>query len=482
MSTLETKVLAAVLPNSPARFETLTLSGIKASNFKDPHLKSLFIYIDSYYADHLCVIPEWALKERAVRKHSPEYALGLIELYRRLSKDDIAETDFREAIALIKDDELRMKTAEILVTAREMMAGTYYDEYTNTMLSGQKSTREFLQENLRNLEVVDTVAAPEGDVRDDVEKIWLDYENKEKNPDELGGIKYGIAEVDEFTGGVRAGELVLVAGYSGSGKSQIVTSLAWNALRNGHNVLMFTTETTREEMEIRVLARHSRLPKFKCPGGIDSSHIMNARLSPEHKQVFRNVLDDFKESDTGNLYMVQMPPDGMVDYVHAKAAQYNRLNPIDLIIIDSINLLRLPGKIEGKRIMLEDMLQNFKRFASSFDGGRGVAIVSPWQMSRNAWYEAKESGGTYTMASLSDTSEAEKSSSQIISIFKEDNDNTDGRLNIQVLKNRSGREMSKVSYPYDYRNSYIGDASDASQGSSAKSNNQQSINDIASFL
>ena len=177
-----------------------------------------------------------------------------------------------------------------------------------------------------------------------------------------------------------------------------------------------------------------------------------------------------------------MPPDGMVDYVHAKAAQYNRLNPIDLIIIDSINLLRLPGKIEGKRIMLEDMLQNFKRFASSFDGGRGVAIVSPWQMSRNAWYEAKESGGTYTMASLSDTSEAEKSSSQIISIFKEDNDNADGRLNIQVLKNRSGREMSKVSYPYDYRNSYIGDASDVSQGSSAKSNNQQSINDIASFL
>ena len=108
--------------------------------------------------------------------------------------------------------------------------------------------------------------------------------------------------------------------------------------------------------------------------------------------------------------------------------------------------------------------------------------MSPWQMSRNAWYEAKESGGTYTMASLSDTSEAEKSSSQIISIFKEDNDNADGRLNIQVLKNRSGREMSKVSYPYDYRNSYIGDASEASQGSSAKSNNQQSINDIASFL
>lgn len=138
-----------------------------------------------------------------------------------------------------------------------MMAEPYYDEHTNTMLSGQKSTREFLQENLRNLEVVDTVAAPEGDVRDDVEDLARLREQR-KHPDELGGIKYGIAEVDEFTGGVRPGELVLVAGYSGSGKSQIVTS-AWNALRNGHNVLMFTTETTREEMEIRVLSRHSRL-------------------------------------------------------------------------------------------------------------------------------------------------------------------------------------------------------------------------------
>ena len=482
MSSLESTILAGVLPNFTGRLETLTIQGITADNFKDPALRVLFRAIDSFYDDHLSIISRQMLKERVSRKHSAEYSFGILEVYDHLCKITVDEPDFREAIKLLKDDELTHKTAEILVTAREILAGTYYDEKTDQTIKGQAEAREFLQERLQSLQVVSTAATPEGDVRDDVEKIWADYLHRESNPEEEGGIKYGIAEVDEFTGGVRPGELALLAGFVGTGKSQLVTALSWNALRHGKNVIMFTTETTREEMEIRVLARHSRLPKFKCPGGLDSSQILNATLSPEHREVFRAVLTDFRESNTGNLYMVQMPPDGLVDYVHAKAAQYNRKSPIDLIVIDSINLLRMPGKVEGKRVMLEDMLQNFKRFASSFDNGRGVAIVSPWQMSRTAWQEAKEAGGIYTMASLSDTAEAERSSSQVISIFKEDAGNGEGRLNIQVLKNRSGREMAKISYPYDYRNSYIGESGDAPASTSKSNSAQETRSTVAALL
>ena len=456
-------ILSGILPNKTARMEKAQLRLIAEHNFKTPAFKSLWEYLDSYYDDHNSILPEWALKERAIQAGEEETrVLSWVELYKNLSGLEIRESEFDEAIRLVKEEEVTYKTELALVNAREILHGDYYDESTDTSVRGQEKAREYLSQALQDLETINADYAPEGDIKDDTEKLWREYEFRETNPLEAGGIKYGISEVDENTGGIRPGELVLVAGFSGSGKSHIVTNLAWQAIIAKKNVLMFTTETTREEMEIRLFARHSRLPEFKTPAGIDSHDILHGTLPTAHKQVFRQVLTDFKQRDTGKLFMVQMPSSGLVDYVQAKANQYNRKAPIDLILIDSINLLRMSGKPESKRIMLEDMLQLFKRFASSFDGGRGVAIVSPWQMSRERWREAQDQGGVYSLASLADTSEAEKSAAQIISIFKEGSLGTDPRLNIQVLKNRSGKEMNKVSYPFDFRNSFIGSGVDSS--------------------
>lgn len=485
MSDSEARVLAAILPDRTARMEKAQLNLVSEANFDHPHLKHLWKMLDAYYDDHLAVIPEWALKEKLAQQGTTDsLQIALVEVYRHLAQMEVLEHEFNEAINLMKHEELTRKTEEILVSGREILHGEYYDTREDRVLRGQEKAREFLSEQLRGLESLGAEYAPEGDVKDDLEKIWQEYLQKEANPDDVGGIKYGIEELDDFTGGIRPGELVLLAGFTGSGKSHMATSLTWNAMLSGKNVLMFTTETTREEMEIRVLARHSRLPYFKTPAGLDSHDIMNGTLSPEHREKFREVLDDFRSRDTGHLWMVQMPANGVVDYVHAKANQYNRLAPVDLIVIDSINLLRMGRRYDSKREMLEDLLQEFKRFASSFDGGRGVAVVSPWQMSRSAWREALEAGGTYSLASLSDTSEAEKSASQIISIFKDDDPSGgNGRINLQGLKNRSGKEMPKVSFPYDYRNSFIGSSGDAGVGSSKPSTSASATTrDILSFM
>lgn len=79
---------------------------------------------------------------------------------------------------------------------------------------------------------------------------------------------------------------------------------------------------------------------------------------------------------TPALYMVQMPVNGFVDYVHAKASEYNRKAPIDLVIIDSLTCSNYAPVPVLSEEMLEDLLQDFKRFASAFDNGRGVAVVS----------------------------------------------------------------------------------------------------------
>lgn len=406
---VEYLLLAGILPDVTTRMEKAQLKLVSENNFSNRHAAMLWKILSEYYDDHMAVAPKWVVKDRAERSGSdPAMVVALLQLYDGLSSIEVTEHEFVESVDSLKEEELTQRTAEAIVAAREILTGEHYDERGERSLVGQVAAREFLVDALQELEVSGGEAAPEGDMADDMEKIWKVYEQREANPEELGGVKYGIKEVDECTGGVRAGELALIAGFSGTGKSHVLANFAWNSMLSGKNTILFTTETTREEMEIRILARHSRLPEFRLPGGLNSHDLLSGTLSAEHKEVFREVLTDFKSRDTGRLFVVQMPPSGSVDYVYAKAAQYNRKSPIDLILIDSINLLRLSRRYDSKREMLEDMLQGFKRFASSFDNGRGVAIVSPWQMSRTAWKEATEAGGTYTLASLSDTSEAEK--------------------------------------------------------------------------
>lgn len=405
----ELRILAGILPTHPGRLERAQLRLIRSDNFQEENLKALWDVLVSYYDIHNAIPPEWVVEARLAEKRISETKqIAIVQLFRGLSKMTVSEHEFTEAITLLKDSEASHKIDEILVAGREILHRGFYDEDGDVTLSGQSAAREYVYDSLQQIESSDVEVPPEGDVRDSLDAIWDAYMYRESNPEQAGGIQYGIRELDEYTGGVHPGELVLVAGFTGSGKSQMIAALAWNAMVAGKNVLMFTTETTREEMEIRILARHSRLPKFKTPGGLDSQQITLGTLSPGHREVFRAVLDDFKQGSPGSLITVQMPASGNVDYVHAKANQYNRKQQIDLILIDSINLLRAGRRYDSKREMLEDLLQGFKRFASSFDNGRGVGIVSPWQMSRSAWSQAQEQGGTYTLASLADTSEAEK--------------------------------------------------------------------------
>mgnify|MGYP003478930118 CR=1 FL=1 len=75
------------------------------------------------------------------------------------------------------------------------------------------------------------------------------------------------------------------------------------------------------------------------------------------------------------------------------------------------------------------------------------------------------------------------SASQIITIFKGDGIGEPGRVNIQALKHRSGSEMPKVSYPIDYRNSYIGSSNEVSQNGAKQPQAKASmVQDISSML
>ena len=97
-------------------------------------------------------------------------------------------------------------------------------------------------------------------------------------------------------------------------------------------------------------------------------------------------------------------------------------------------------------------------FATTFNDGIGVPVVSPWQVSRAAQLEA-ERVGYYTLASLAETAEATNSSDVVISMLAQDTTDRYGTAKGQILKNRDGEKGDPVPLQVDFATSCFVDAS-----------------------
>ena len=99
---------------------------------------------------------------------------------------------------------------------------------------------------------------------------------------------------------------------------------------------------------------------------------------------------------------------------------------------------------------LSEILKGAKLLSVGFDNGRGVPLVSPWQVSRAA-REAAETLGQYTSAATSETAEATNSPDIILGLLAP-TDNTERRTDItmQILKNRDGETANGITVEVDY--------------------------------
>lgn len=72
--------------------------------------------------------------------------------------------------------------------------------------------------------------------------------------DELIGLTTGIKDLDKSTTGLRDGEFIVVGGFPGSGKTSVAVKMAIANAVQGHGVLFFSQEMTKEALLNRALS------------------------------------------------------------------------------------------------------------------------------------------------------------------------------------------------------------------------------------
>jgi hypothetical protein len=310
-------------------------------------------------------------------------------------------------------------------------------------LYGHRAARTFIGKRLGEIDRMamesDTV---EGNILDETEIVAADYQERATKGVHRG-VMSGLVTLDSLTYGAQRGEFWLVAAYAGEGKTQTLTNMAYNAVIRGHNVVFFTLETLREQVRRRFYVRHANHEKFGLPEGLSYNAVKGGRLNPDETEAFKKVMADLKDwrgNGYGRLEVAWSPRGSLVEMLQARAEAYASMFDVDLIVVDYAGLMRSTAARE-RQDQLVDILQSLKGLSTSFNNGQGVPVISAYQTSRQKRDDARRSGH-YTLDSLAETAEAERSSDLVMSLLMMEDEARE--IQAQILKYRDGRKIEWV--------------------------------------
>jgi replicative DNA helicase len=209
-----------------------------------------------------------------------------------------------------------------------------------------------------------------------------EYNAKMEDPHFDRGIKTGYSYFDHVTDGLRPGELVLIGGESGGGKSMLLMNMAlqlWmqnNSIYSedinstgGNSVLYFSLEMPFKPCLNRVLSRLSSAP---------SKLIRNAKLNPEEAVRLKRALK-FINKYNHQFEIVDIPRGATMEnleliYEEAKA----HYDP-KIIVIDYLGLMDYEGGDMDDWLKLGKISEKIHEFARVHN----VIVLSAVQLNRS---------------------------------------------------------------------------------------------------
>jgi replicative DNA helicase len=183
----------------------------------------------------------------------------------------------------------------------------------------------------------------------------------------IKGISTGFAKLDEMTGGLHGGDLVIIAARPSMGKTALALNIAQHvSLKLNKTVAIFSLEMSRESLLTRMLCATAR---------VDSQRFRAGFLSQEERRKLNQSLHELVEAklfidDTAGLNMMDM---------HAKLRRLQQEQGVDLVIVDYLQLMSSPGRQENRNQEVSALSRGMKLLGKELNppGRPSPAIERP---------------------------------------------------------------------------------------------------------
>jgi replicative DNA helicase len=249
---------------------------------------------------------------------------------------------------------------------RRLLSTTY--EIQASVLNHQASPRDLVEQAERAmLEVAHDDRQKDFRTIDEILDDELrKMEKLSREGTSLTGTPSGFRDLDEITGGFQPGNLIVIAARPSMGKSALVTNIAENAaIDYGLPVALFSLEMSETELAQRFVASQGR---------IKGDELRKGRV-PDSK--WPKILQASAKLASAPLFIDDSSDVGIIE-IRAKARRLHQQQPLGLIIIDYLQLLRADGRIESRVQQVGEMSRGLKILARELH----VPVIALSQLSR----------------------------------------------------------------------------------------------------
>jgi len=202
-----------------------------------------------------------------------------------------------------------------------------------------------------------------------IEKLKATDISKEKR------FKIGHRILDNESNGFKYGEVLMILGNIGQGKSMVLTNIIYNMWRDGANILLLTAEMQPLEFDIRIYSRASAVEAKHIEGG--------KKFLTESDHAALEDCIKYMESKPNEIKIRYVTPSDNVGTVAAymEELKVNEGFVPDVLLVDSfehISPLDQKHKDADWMAVGQTMIE-FKTLANTFERNRGLFVVSTHQ-------------------------------------------------------------------------------------------------------
>ena len=219
----------------------------------------------------------------------------------------------------------------------------------------------------------------------DIEDVISDTLNNIKNKT-TKLIKTGYSNVDRFAGGLTRGEVTIIGGRPGHGKTTVLINLLSKALDNGHKAMFFSRELPNSELFKKIICLESEQLSY---GMVRKNVFTETELN-----IVNSTINDIREKYSKDKFLMF---DNLRDFAMS-SSEVKKFKP-DIIFDDYIQLIGCDGYEDQRRLQIEKLVNDYKWLAKETD----AVVVLASQLNRGI--EKDSRGKTYN-PQLSDLAES----------------------------------------------------------------------------
>ena len=247
---------------------------------------------------------------------------------------------------------------------------------------------------------------------------------------QMTGVPTGFVELDELTGGLHPGQMIIVAARPAMGKSTLAVDFCRSASIHSHGAdgklipsCYFSLEMGRMELMMRILAAESGVELTKLRGGRQ----MNDRD-------WKDVAVAYNPVSEAPMFIDDSPHLTMPE-IRSKALRLKQQHGLGLLVIDYLQLMSSGKRVESRQQEVSEFSRSLKLLAKELD----VPVVAVAQLNRGP---EQRTGNKPQMSDLRESGSLEQDADIIMLLHRPEYYNPEdrsGEADIIVAKHRNGQ-------------------------------------------